>query len=136
RSSAFAEWVSEVTGIPGVLYDPEYVGGGTHENRAGQDLDPHVDFNFHPRRGWHRRLNLIVYLNHEWHEAWGGTLELHSDPWLPPEENRVKRILPLANRAVLFETSERSWHGFERLTAPPGRAELSRKSLAIYLYTR
>ena len=103
----------EISGIPDLLYDPDYLGGGTHENLAGQDLDPHVDFNLHPRFGWYRRLNLLVYLNPEWDENWGGCLELHRDPHLPPAQDPVKRVLPLMNRAVLFETSERSWHGFE-----------------------
>ncbi len=135
RSPAFAEWMSALTGIPELLYDPDYMGGGTHENRTGADLDPHVDFNYHPRHEWHRRLNLIIYLNREWRDEWGGALELHSDPWLPPEENRVERVLPLANRAVVFATSERSWHGVDRVSPPPDRA-LTRKSLALYMYTK
>ena len=135
RSREFLSLMSEISGIPDLLYDSAYIGGGTHENRAGQDLDAHVDFNYHPARGWHRRLNLIVYLNPEWQEEWGGSIEFHLNPWLPPDENRIKRVLPLVNRAVLFETSERSWHGFEEVSPPPGRENLSRRSFAIYLYT-
>ena len=135
RSREFLALMSEISGIPGLLYDAAYIGGGTHENRAGQELDAHVDFNYHPARGWHRRLNLIVYLNPEWEEEWGGSIEFHLNPWLPPDQNPVKRALPLANRAVLFETSERSWHGFEEVSPPSGREELSRRSFAIYLYT-
>ena len=135
RSPEFLALMSEISGIPDLLYDPAYIGGGTHENRPGQDLDAHVDFNYHPTRGWHRRLNLIVYLNPEWEEAWGGSIEFHLNPWLPPERNRIEQVLPLANRAVLFETSERSWHGFEPVSPPPGREDLSRRSFAIYLYT-
>ena len=120
RSEEFLQYVSDITGIPHLLYDPEYVGGGTHENAPGQELDPHIDFNYHPRTGWHRRLNLLLFLNQEWDDSWGGSLDLHSDPRQPPEHDYVVTITPLRNRCVLFETSERSWHGFKRI-APPHR---------------
>ena len=136
RSAEFSSLMSDVTGIPDLLYDQLYVGGGTHENRPGQELDPHVDFNYHPHHGWHRRLNLIVYLNREWEVEWGGSIEFHEDPWRPPEQNRIERVVPLANRAILFETSERSWHGFEVIRQPQNHPPISRKSLAIYMYTK
>jgi Rps23 Pro-64 3,4-dihydroxylase Tpa1-like proline 4-hydroxylase len=135
RSREFLSLVSEITGIPDLLYDPDYIGGGTHENLSGQELDPHVDFNFHPKTKLHRRLNLILFLNPEWREEWGGSLELHLNPWLPPAENRVQTVAPVANRCVLFETSEHSWHGFSRIAIPEGSG-LSRRSIAVYFYTR
>lgn len=137
QTRAFLDWLGQVTGIDGLLYDPDYFGGGTHENRHGQDLDPHVDFNRHPKTGWHRRLNLIVYLNREWHEDWGGAIEFHSDPRRPPEENEITYVQPAFNRAVLFETTHWSWHGFERINLPKGDADPhSRKSVALYFYSR
>ncbi|HET6546510.1 MAG TPA: 2OG-Fe(II) oxygenase [Rhodanobacteraceae bacterium] len=134
RSRGFLDLIGRITGIDDLLYDPYYFGGGTHENREGQDLDPHVDFNRHPIESWHRRLNLIVYLNHEWDDAWGGSLELHSDPRAP--DDRISTVTPLFNRCVIFETTESSWHGFSRVAPPPGRANVSRKSIALYFYTR
>lgn len=134
QSRAFLDLVSRITGIPDLLYDPHYFGGGTHESRSGQDLDPHVDFNRHPIESWHRRLNLIVYLNHEWDDGWGGSLELHSDP--RARDDKTIRVTPLYNRCVIFETTEWSWHGFNRITLPAGRTDLSRKSIALYFYTR
>lgn len=135
QTPEFLNLVSEVTGIPDLLFDPDYVGGGTHENRHGQGLDAHVDFNYHPRTKWHRRLNLIIYLNEKWDHAWGGELELHSNPWDAPN-NRTIRVQPVLNRAVIFETTETSWHGFSRIELPQDRSGYSRKSFAIYLYTR
>jgi hypothetical protein len=134
-SREFLSFMGRITGVPDLLYDPDYVGGGTHENLEGQDLDPHVDFNYHPTTHLHRRLNLIIFLNPEWQEEWGGSLELHVNPWLPAEENPLKTIVPLANRAVVFETSEISWHGFKRIGLPPEK-KLSRRSIAVYYYTK
>jgi 2OG-Fe(II) oxygenase superfamily len=130
----FLDLMSEVTGIPDLLYDPEYHGGGTHENVDGACLYTHVDFNYHPK-GWHRRLNLIVYLSPEWEEEWGGNLELHSDPW-DVSTDYAKTVPTKFNQAILFETSEHSWHGFRPIKLPEGREHLSRKSFAIYLYTK
>jgi hypothetical protein len=134
QSSEFLALVGRITGIPDLLYDRWYFGGGTHENRNGQDLDAHVDFNRHPIEKWHRRLNLIVYLNHEWNDAWGGSLELHSDPRAP--DDRITTITPLYNRAVIFETTEWSWHAFPRIDLPAGKQDLTRKSIALYFYTK
>lgn len=134
RSDAFLALVSTITGIPGLLHDPLYIGGGTHENRDRQGLDAHVDFNRHPANHTHRRLNLIVYLNHDWPDAWGGVLELHRDPRAPDDE--VVHVAPRFNRAVIFETTEHSWHGFSTIRLPQGQRDRSRRSIALYYYSR
>lgn len=136
RSHEFLGLLSQISGIPDLVFDPHYFGGGTHENLHGMELDPHIDFNVHPKTKLHRRLNLLLYLNDEWDESWGGALELHTNPWLHPAKNEIKTVSPVMNRCVVFETSDHSWHGFRRLSLPEGKRDLSRRSFAMYLYTR
>jgi len=107
--------------IPGLVCDPELVGGGWHCIPRGGFLKTHVDFNH--LNGYTRRLNLLLYLSPGWDRSWGGELRLC---------DRV--IEPLFNRCVVFETSEKSWHGHpEPLTCPEGE---SRNSIALYYYTK
>ena len=135
NSTSFLNTMSELTGVPELIADEKLFGGGTHENLHGQYLDAHIDFNIDESRMLHRRLNLLIYLNKEWEESWGGGIELHSNP-RTPETDEIKSFLPLFNRAVIFETNEYSWHGFPVIRLPEEKRHLSRKSFSIYLYTK
>jgi hypothetical protein len=135
NSRPFLDVMSELTGIPDLIADETLFGGGTHNNLGGQGLDVHIDFNIDERNMLHRRINLLIYLNKEWEEAWGGAIELHSNPHNATVDQTAS-FLPLFNRAVIFETNEYSWHGFRRIELPPDKRHLSRKSFSIYLYTK
>ncbi len=135
QSQKFLAMMENLTGIQNLIYDPHYIGGGTHNNLDGQELDPHVDFTHHPLTTHHRRLNLIVYLNHEWDASWGGNIEFHKNPRLRPDKDQITSVLPLFNRAVIFETHNHSWHGFQPIQFPEEQKDLSRKSFALYYYT-
>jgi 2-oxoglutarate-Fe(II)-dependent oxygenase superfamily protein len=130
NSPEFVAWVSELTGIPGLMADPMLEGGGLHQSGPGGYLNVHTDFSMHHfHTHWRRRVNLILYLNPGWHEEWGGALEL----WEQKMVRCAAKYPPLLNHALIFTTDERSLHGFpDPLTCPQGE---SRKSLALYYYT-
>ena len=129
NAAPFMAFLEKLTGIPGLIPDPHLRGGGLHEIRRGGALGVHADFNFYKRLNLFRRLNLLIYLNEDWAEEWGGHLEL----WDRTGKRCVQRIAPMFNRAVIFDTSNFSYHGHPQpLECPPDR---SRKSLALYYYT-
>lgn len=136
QSPRFLALLTGLTGVSSLLSDPEWTGAGAQIDLNGQDLDQHIAFNRHPRTQAHRRLDLIFYLNDEWHEEWGGCLELQANPRARAPHNEIVRILPRANRCVLLEISERSWNGFSRIAMPPKQGHIGRRSLSVFFYTK
>jgi 2OG-Fe(II) oxygenase superfamily len=130
NSDAFVDWLSQLTGIEGLLADEMLEGGGLHQSGAGGFLNVHTDFtNHHYHKHWRRQVNLILYLNPNWEDRWGGALEL----WDREMRQCVEKIAPLFNEALIFRTDDISYHGFpDPLRCPEGE---SRKSLALYYYT-
>lgn len=116
------------TGIDGLVADVKLAGGGLHETLTGGFLGIHADFNIHPETGLYRRLNLLLFLNEEWREEWGGALEL----W-DANKKPAKVIQPIGGRCVIFATNDKSFHGHpEPLACPEGR---TRRSIALYYYS-
>jgi hypothetical protein len=120
-SPEFCELISHALGIPTLLADEKLVGGGMHQTAARGHLDVHVDFNFLEDRGWHRRANLLVFLNRGWKPEWGGEFEL----WDADVKVRHHAHSPIFNRCVLFETNEVSFHGVTAVKCPPGQTRKS-----------
>ena len=85
QSPEFLSSISKLTGIPDLLPDPLLAGGALHQSPKSGFLDIHVDANFHPLdKTLHRRVNIIIYINKTWDEAWGGFLEFYEDGGLKP----------------------------------------------------
>lgn len=123
------QFLEALTGIEGLIPDPYFGGAGPHQILPGGFLKIHADFNWHPLLKLDRRLNLLVYLNRDWQEEYGGHLEL----WDRDMTRCGQRILPVFNRTVVFSTTDFSFHGHPTpLSCPPGR---SRKSVSFYYYT-
>ena len=135
-SNKFLNIISKITNIEDLIFDPTMFGGGTHNNLHGQKLDTHVDFNYDNFNN-HRRLNILIYLNKDWENSWGGCLELHSNP-RDIENDYIKTIFPTLNNCAIFETNEHSWHGFKKINLPNDilNKNISRKCISIYLYTK
>jgi hypothetical protein len=129
NSQPMLEFLEGLSAIPGLIPDPYFVGGGFHETSRGGKLGVHADFRINEQLHLHRRMNVIVYLNPQWDDAYGGHLEL----WDRKMTRLVKSVAPIFNRCVIFNTDADSYHGHpDPLTTPEG---LTRRSMALYYYT-
>jgi Rps23 Pro-64 3,4-dihydroxylase Tpa1-like proline 4-hydroxylase len=129
NSQAFLAFLEELTGIEGLISDPHFEGGGLHETKRGGHLGVHADFNIHSHLKVERRLNLLIYLNEEWDQEFGGQLEL----WDRDMKTCAVRVAPVFGRAVIFNTALDSYHGHpDPLNCP---VERSRRSIATYYYS-
>lgn len=130
NSEPFLEFLQVLTGIEEPLTsDPYFIGGGQHEIRKNGLLKIHADFNKHEKLGLDRRVNVIIYLNKNWKEEYGGHFEL----WSEDMKKCENKILPTFNTLAIFSTTDFSYHGHPNpLNCPEDR---SRKSLALYYYS-
>lgn len=130
NSEPFLLFLQELTSIQETLSpDPYFEGGGFHQTKPGGYLKIHADFNKHRQTGLDRRLNVLVYLNKDWKDEYGGHFEL----WNREMTRCVSKVAPRFNTMAMFTTTDFSYHGLPNpLSCPPDR---SRKSLALYYYT-
>ena len=92
----------------------------------GGKLNIHLDYSIHPKLKLQRKLNLIVYLAENWNPEWKGQLEF----WSSDRKQCITSTDTLFNRAVIFDTTQNSYHGLPTpLECPEGRY---RKSIAVY----
>lgn len=133
-SRDFIDKVQSYLGISPLYPDPGLSGGGWHAHGRGGKNNVHLDYSIHPKLELERRVNLLVYMNSKWTEDWGGVLSL----WDQKEGekspgNLIKEVVPQFNRAVLFDTTQNSWHGLPKpIECPEGE---TRRSLAVYYLT-
>jgi Rps23 Pro-64 3,4-dihydroxylase Tpa1-like proline 4-hydroxylase len=129
NSRPMLKFLETLTGIQGVIPDPYYVGGGLHQIKPGGKLAVHADFNKHQQLKLDRRINVLIYLNKDWKEEYGGHFEL----WNREMTLAEQKILPIFNRCAIFSTTSFSYHGHPTpLSCPPDR---TRKSMATYYYS-
>jgi len=130
NSAIFLKAVSKTFKIPKLIPDPYFSGGGLNITESNGLLDVHVDGNYHDASGLNRRINAILYLNSGWKEGWGGEFGLYNSTG----EKLIKKIAPIFNRLVIFDTHDKSFHGLpDPLNFPKGQ---NRKSIILYYYTK
>lgn len=130
NSGIFLKAVSDLFEIPKLMPDPYYTGGGLNVTEKGGLLDVHVDGNYHDASGLNRRINVILYLNPGWQDGWGGEFGLYNEDGT----KLIKKIAPIFNRLVIFDTHDKSFHGLpDPLNFPPNQ---NRKSIILYYYTK
>jgi hypothetical protein len=120
RMGKLSDALADAFKTPHLILRP--IGGGYHLIPPGGKLALHADFN-RSEDQLYRRLNVLVYLNDKWKEEDGGHVEL-----VGPDEHL--RILPTFNRMLIFETSDKSFHGHP-VPLPGPR---SRRSFAAYFF--
>jgi hypothetical protein len=129
----FIKNIESIIGITNVKPDMGLHGGGWHVTPGGGKLNIHLDYSIHPKLKMERRANLIIYLSH-WQTEWDGALQFwsHDETTNGPKEC-VSKVDVKFNRAVIFDTTQNSWHGLpDEITAP---SNILRKSLNIYYLT-
>ena len=106
-------------------------GGGLHTHAKGGKLNVHLDYSIHPKLSLERRINLLIYLSKDWDPSWDGSLGFWNHDKATNGPGKLeKQIECFFNRAVIFDTTQNSWHGLpETILCPPDR---TRNSLAIY----
>jgi Rps23 Pro-64 3,4-dihydroxylase Tpa1-like proline 4-hydroxylase len=124
----FQKAISTITGIDGLFSVEDALGMGVHQGGNGSYLDIHIDFNIHHVRKIHRRTNLLIFLNKNWQDSYGGKVEM----WNANVSKCEQSYLPGFNRCVIFETNDISYHGYGKINVPEGE---TRKSFYAYYYT-
>ena len=130
NSAPFLRAMSQVMGIEKIIPDPYFTGGGLNVTMRGGLLDVHVDGNYHDATGLNRRLNALVYLNPNWQEDWGGEFGVYDNEG----EVCVKKVAPLHNRLVVFDSHDKSFHGLPDPVNFP--VNEPRRSILLYYYTK
>ena len=126
----FLKSISEIFKIKKIIPDPYFTGGGLNATKKGGLLDIHVDGNYHDATGLNRRLNALLYLNKNWKPSWGGEFGLYDNQG----KRCLKKIEPIFNRLIVFDTHDKSWHGLpEPINFPDNHP---RRSIILYYYTK
>lgn len=133
NSPEFVSYLEKLTGIQGLLTgDITLQGAGIHRIKREGRLQLHTDFNSYVKNGvkLDRRINLLIYMNPDWKPEYNGDLCICDKATM----TCVKKVAPLLNRCLIFNTSNKSIHGHPVPLSVPDT--INRQSIAVYYYTK
>ena len=117
--------VTQITGIPDLVFDPSLYAGGISKMSKGDFLNPHLDNSHDGSRKRYRRLNLLFYVSPDLEKHDGGNFEL----W----DKKVKKPVKIPakfNRLVIMETGDHTYHSVD-----PVKTNRSRCCVSNYYFT-
>ncbi|MEL7009022.1 MAG: 2OG-Fe(II) oxygenase [Cyanobacteria bacterium J06643_13] len=121
--------IEPIVGVDNLVGDPLFHGAGLHEMYRDGWLEMHADYTRHFSLPLVRRFNMLIYLNQDWDESWGGELVMQDDK----DQNNRAAYPPLSNRTIIFPTTSKTLHGVPNaLSCPVNR---SRQLLSIYYWS-
>jgi len=128
HSSTFIKWLQEVTDTVDLIPDPHLIGAGYMKSFAGDSLKVHTDFNWNDQLRLHRMLSVVIYLNEEWEDEWGGQLQFYDT-----KRDKVHTKVPVGpGNCVIWNYNNFAFHGYpEPMNCPEG---VSRKGIRFFYY--
>jgi len=118
NSRYFILFLEELTELNSLIGDPYFMGGGAMASERGGYLNMHIDYNWNAKLQLFRNLNFLIYLTEGWEEEWGGALDLYCE-----ETKQRKSVIPFFNRAIIFQSDSKSYHGQPlKLNCPKDKA--------------
>jgi hypothetical protein len=128
HSSTFINWLQKVTDTVDLIPDPHLVGSGYMKSFVGDSLKIHTDFNWNEQLRLHRMLSIVVYLNEEWKEDWGGQLQFYDQK----RSNVLTKVPVSAGNVVIWNYNNFAFHGYpDPITCPQNQ---SRKGFRLFYY--
>jgi Rps23 Pro-64 3,4-dihydroxylase Tpa1-like proline 4-hydroxylase len=133
NSNEFINIIEQKTGIKNIIRNNlNLQGAGVHKVYNRGFLCMHKDFEGYYDNVYgllDRRINILIYMNPEWKEEYGGQLCLYDSS----SNSITKKILPILNRCVIFLTPN-NVHGHPTPLNIPNN--ICRQSIATYYYTK
>ncbi len=127
-SNEFIDFLSQLSGIDHLVFDPQLIGSGIHRMGRGDYLAVHRDFTHHPSKKLQRRLNLIIHLSPVWKEDWQGHTQFYDEADQPPSLN----LRPSFCQALVFKNDAFKYHGVpDCIDCPEG---VHRLTLSTFYY--